>query len=79
MHGGVAFAAQRDQVLLGIIPGMAAKLLVVNFKIGHHAARLAPPTIPAEHFVASLVIRFAIQTQTCALWSEAVHEAFSVA
>jgi hypothetical protein len=56
MHGGVAFAAQRDQILLGIVAGMAAKLLVVNLKIRHRAARLASPAIPAEHFVANLVV-----------------------
>jgi hypothetical protein len=79
MYGGVAFAAQRDQVLLGIVAGMAAKLLVVNLKIGHRAARLASPTVPEEHLVAKLVVQVGIQAQTRALWCRAVHEVFSVA
>jgi hypothetical protein len=56
MHGGMAFAAQRDQVLLRIVARMAAKLLVVNLKIGHRAARLAFPAIPAEHLGAKLLV-----------------------
>jgi hypothetical protein len=79
MHGSVALAAQRDQVPLGIFAGMAAKLLVVNLKIGYCATRLASPTVPAEHLVAKLVVQFGIQAQTCALSCRAVHEVFSVA
>ena len=79
MHGGMAFTAEGDQILLGIVPGLAAKLFVVNFKVGHRAARLASPAVPAEHLVAKLIVQFGIQAQTCELWSEAVHEAFSVA
>jgi hypothetical protein len=79
MHSGVAFAAQRDQVLLRIVAGLAAKLFVMNFKIGHRAARLASPAVTAEHLIAKVVVRFRIQAQTFALWFEAVHEIFSVA
>ena len=31
MQGQVAVAAQRDQVLLGVIPGLTAKFLPRNF------------------------------------------------
>ena len=75
----MASRAKSDQVLLGIGSGLAAKLFVVNLKIGHRAARLASPTVPAEHLVTKLVVQFGIQAQTCALWCRAVHEAFSIA
>jgi hypothetical protein len=60
MHGRMAFAAQRDQVRLRIVPGAAAKPFVVNFKIGHRATRLASPTVAAEHLVAQLVVQFPV-------------------
>jgi len=40
MHSGVACRAKRNQVLLRIIAGLAAKLFVVNLKVGHRAATL---------------------------------------
>jgi hypothetical protein len=40
MHSGVACIAKRNQVRLRIVAGLAAKLLVMNFKIGHCATRL---------------------------------------
>jgi hypothetical protein len=40
--------AERDQVVFGIVAGLAAKLLVVNLKIGHRAASLTPPAVPAQ-------------------------------
>jgi hypothetical protein len=79
MHGGMALAAQRDQVRLGIVAGTAAKLFVVNLKIRHRAARLASPTVAAEHAVAKLVIRFAVQAKARVLLSDSIHEVPSVA
>jgi hypothetical protein len=75
----MAFRAKGDQILLGVIPGLAAKLFVVNFKIGHRAARLASPTVAAEHLVAKPVVQFAVQAKAWVLWPDAIHEAFSVA
>jgi hypothetical protein len=79
MHRGMAFVAQRDQVRLGILAGTAAKLFVVNFKIGHRATRLASPTVAAEHLVAKLVVQFAVQAKAWVLWSDTVHEFSPVA
>ena len=45
MNGDVTSTAKRNQVQLGIIAGLAAKLLVVDFKVGHCATRLASPTV----------------------------------
>jgi hypothetical protein len=32
--GGMALCAERNQILLGILSGLTAKLLVVDFKVG---------------------------------------------
>jgi hypothetical protein len=47
MQAGMTNSTEGDQVLLRIIAGLAAKLLVVNLKIRHGAARLAPPAVTA--------------------------------
>jgi hypothetical protein len=75
----MASRAKSDQVFLGIGSGLAAKLSVVNLKVGHTAARLASPAVPAQYLSAKVVVQFRIQAQTCALASDIVHEAFSVA
>ncbi len=38
MHSGVACCAQRDQVLLGVVAGVAPKLFVMGFKVRHGTA-----------------------------------------
>jgi hypothetical protein len=38
MDGGVAIEAQRDEILFLVRTGVAAKLLMVHFKICHPAA-----------------------------------------
>jgi hypothetical protein len=75
----VACGAEGNQILLGVLSGLAAKLFVMNFEIGHRAARLASPAITAEHVVTKLVVRVWIQAQAWLLGSKLVHEAFSVA
>jgi len=54
---GVTRCAERDQVLFRIVPGMAAKLFVVNLQIRHRAARLTPPTITAQYLLLKTLIR----------------------
>jgi hypothetical protein len=71
--------AQRDQVRLGIVAGTAAKLFVVNLKIGHAPARLASPTIAAEHLLAKLDVQIAVQAKAGVLWSDTIHEVSPVA
>jgi hypothetical protein len=75
----MAYRAEGDQIFFGIVPRLAAKLFVVNFKIGHRAARLASPTVAAEHLVAKPVVQFAVQAKAWVLWPDAIHEGFSVA
>jgi hypothetical protein len=45
MYRGVACRTKGNQVLLGIVTGLAAEFSVVNFEVGHRAAGLASPAI----------------------------------
>ena len=47
VHIGVTRSTEGNQILVRIIPGVAAKFFVVDLKIGHCAARLASPTVAA--------------------------------
>jgi hypothetical protein len=47
VHARVARVTEGNQILARIITGVAAKLFVVNLKVGHCAARLASPTVAA--------------------------------
>ena len=47
MHCGMAFGTKCNEVLLGILPGVAAEFSVVNFEVGHCAASLASPVVAA--------------------------------
>jgi hypothetical protein len=47
MQAGMTNSTKDDQVFLGIIARMTAELLVVDFKVRHGAAGLAPPTVTA--------------------------------
>jgi hypothetical protein len=59
----VASGAKGDQVLLGIVAGLAAKLFVMHFKIGHRSAGLASPAVAAEYLFPNLVVQLAVQAQ----------------
>jgi hypothetical protein len=56
MQARVTSATERDEVLFGIVTGMAPEFCVVNFKVGHLAACLAFPAIPSEHLVAKPLV-----------------------
>lgn len=49
MHFHVALCAQRDEVQLGIVAGVAAKLLVMNFQVLHGPTRLTPPPVSTQN------------------------------
>src|ERR1700688_80507 len=48
VNGSMAGRAEGDQVLFGVVARVAAKLLVVDFQVRHHAARLTPPAIATQ-------------------------------
>jgi len=56
MHAGMAGVAEGDQIWLCIIACLAAELFVVDFEVGHRAAGLASPAIPAQNLLAKLVV-----------------------
>src|SRR5438046_730460 len=45
----MAFVAQSDQVLFRVVAGVAAKFLVMDFKVSHRSTELASPAIPPQH------------------------------
>ena len=47
----VTFVAERDEIPGRIISGVAAKLLVVDFKVRHSAAGLTAPAIAPQHLL----------------------------
>jgi hypothetical protein len=61
VNPGMACCAEGEEISLGIRPGLATELHVVDFKIQHRAARLASPAIPAEDLASKLVVQFAVQ------------------
>ena len=63
----MASCAEGDQILLGIIPRLTAKLFVVSSRLDIGAARWASPAVSAEHLVAKVVVQVRIQAQMCAL------------
>jgi hypothetical protein len=76
MQGEVAVAAQRDQVLVGIIPGLTAKFLVMNLEVLQAPAGLTSPSIPLQDFSTKLLVQFGIQSQAWLLRSNLTHDAF---
>ena len=76
MQGQVVVAAQRDQVLLGVIPGLTAKFLVMNLEILQAPAGLTSPSIPLQDFPTKLLVQFGIQLQAWSLRSNLTHDAF---
>jgi len=46
MQSGVACGAEGNKILFRVVAGLAAKFLVVNFKIRHCTTGLASPAIP---------------------------------
>ena len=56
MPSSVTARAERDEILLGVIPQSAARAEVVNLKILCYSAILAAPPIAREHRAGELAI-----------------------
>jgi hypothetical protein len=67
--------AQRDQVVLGIVPGSAAELCMVDLKIRKAAAGLTAPSVPLQDFSTELLVRFGRKPQAGMFGSDRIHEA----
>jgi hypothetical protein len=53
--------AKRNQVLLSIIPGVAAQFPMVNLEMRQCAAALAPPSVPAQYLLPQVFVQFRSQ------------------
>ena len=69
MTGGT----QRDQVLLGVVAQLTAKLLVMNLKTAQTAARLTSPAIPLQDFATELLVGLARKPQPRVFWPDRIH------
>ena len=56
MDSFVTTIAKRNEVLFRVVTRVTAELLVVNLKLLHRSAGLAPPPIPLKDLVAQLLI-----------------------
>jgi hypothetical protein len=52
MRARVAIRAEGHEIVFRVFPGLAPKLLMVDFEIGHRAAELASPIVTLEHLLA---------------------------
>src|SRR6266436_7777088 len=75
MHRSVTCGTESDQVLLGIVSGLASVLLVVNFKVQPRAASLASPAVLLQDLLTQLLVRSRIEPQTRTFWLNRAHEA----
>src|SRR3989454_12483141 len=75
MYCLVTGRTQRDQVVLGILAQMTAKLLVMNLKIAQTAARLTSPAVPLQDFLTELLVGLARKSQPRMFWPDCIHEA----
>jgi hypothetical protein len=56
MHFRVTCGAERDQVLLGIVSGLASVLFMVDLKVHPGAATLASPAVPTQDLSTQLLV-----------------------
>ena len=64
---------QRDQVFLGVVAQLTAKLLVMNLKIVQTAARLTFPAIPLQNLATELLVGLGRKSQTRMFWSDRIY------
>jgi len=51
MQGRMTRYADGDEILPGVVAGVAAELLVMDFHVRHGAAQLTPPTVAPQHLL----------------------------
>jgi hypothetical protein len=51
VNGCMTRGAECDQVLIGVVAGVAAKLFVMVFQVRHRSAGLAPPAIAPQNLL----------------------------
>jgi hypothetical protein len=73
----MATRTQRNQVLFRIASTVASELFVMNLKVGHRAASLTPPAVPAQYLLAKFFVSLAFESQGRTFWQDGVHETFA--
>jgi len=66
----VTRGTKRDQIVLGIVSGLASVLFMVDLKVQPRAACLASPAVPLQDLSTELLVRFGIKPQTRTFWSD---------
>jgi hypothetical protein len=61
MRAGMAPGAECDQVLLGVVARMAAKLFVVDLEVRHRATGLTSPVVATQNLLTQSFVRRRIQ------------------
>ena len=56
MNSGVTLRAQRNQVLLGVGPRVAAEFPMVHLEVRHRATGLTPPAVAAQYLLAQTFV-----------------------
>ncbi|MGA8620426.1 MAG: hypothetical protein WB660_18115 [Candidatus Sulfotelmatobacter sp.] len=74
----MARPAECDQVLLGILTGVAAKLFVVDFQVRQRATELTPPAIATQHLRPESFIGRWIQARAQRIGAFWAHDASSL-
>ena len=78
MQGRMTCYADVNEILLGVVAGVAAELFVMDFQVRHSAAQLTPPTVAAQHLLPQTVVRNRIQAHPRELRAQRAHETFSL-
>jgi hypothetical protein len=71
----MAFRAQSDEIILGIVALLTPELGMVDLQIGHGPARLAAPPIALKHSLAQLLIGQDFQTESRFFFEHGAHAA----
>jgi hypothetical protein len=66
--------AECDQVLIGVVAGVAAELFVMDFQVRHRSAGLAPPAIAPQNLLPTTRVCYAVKPRY--FWANPVHERF---
>src|SRR5947209_20620039 len=78
MGGSVTIKAKRDQIAFTIAARVAAKLFVVDFKVGHGTADLAPPAVSPEYVLVELLVILLLEPDRRLFRHSSIHWIFSV-
>jgi hypothetical protein len=74
----MACGAQCNQVLFGVLAGVAPELFVMDFQARHGATGLTPPAIATQDLLPQTLVRRGIQPQAREFRTNRAQDAFSL-